>query len=204
MTREKGHILPDVLAPGLRIVFCGSAAGHKSARIGAYYAGPGNKFWPTLHRVGFTPRLIAPPDYRAVLELGIGLTDLCKTGFGNDVELDPAHDDVAGLLRKIRRYRPRVLAFTAKRPAAVVLRALGAGKKPPAYGLQDATIGATRLFVLTSPSGRAGAFWDEQVWQELVRSAESPSPSRERRSCIQDGVSANGRATTWCSSSKTI
>ena len=174
------RILPDVLAPNQRIVFCGSAAGHKSARIGAYYAGPGNKFWPTLHRVGLTPRLIAPTDFRAVLEFGIGLTDLCKTGFGNDTDLDPAADDVAGLLRKIRRYKPRVVAFTAKRPASIVLRALGVGSTPPAYSRQDAMIGETRLFVLTSPSGRAGAFWDEAVWRELASLAVRPSPLRVR------------------------
>jgi TDG/mug DNA glycosylase family protein len=162
------HVLPDVLAPGLNVVFCGSAAGFKSARLGAYYAGPGNKFWPTLHRVGLTPRLIAPAEFRSVLEFGLGLTDLCKTGFGNDVDLDPAHDDVPGLLRKIRRYRPRVLAFTAKRPAFIVLRALGVGKASPAYGLQEAMIGETRLFVLTSPSGRAGSFWTEAPWRDLA------------------------------------
>jgi TDG/mug DNA glycosylase family protein len=180
LVRMIQHILPDVLAPRLDVVFCGSAAGHKSARIGAYYAGPGNKFWPTLHRVGLTPRLIAPAEYRAVLSFGLGLTDLCKTGFGNDSDLDPAHDDVPSLLRKIRRYRPRVLAFTAKRPAGIVMRSLGAGKRPPAYGLQDLTIGETRLFVLTSPSGRAGAFWDEKWWRELRKLTTSPSPSRER------------------------
>jgi TDG/mug DNA glycosylase family protein len=165
------HILPDVLAPGLDVVFCGSAAGHKSARVGAYYAGPGNKFWPTLHRVGLTPRLIAPAEYRAVLDYGIGLTDLCKTGFGNDADLDPLLDDVPALLKKIRHHRPRILAFTAKRPAAVVLRTLGASAAPPAYGLQEAMIGETHLFVLTSPSGRAGAFWDERWWRELRRLA---------------------------------
>jgi TDG/mug DNA glycosylase family protein len=167
------HVLPDVLAPGLRVVFCGSAAGHKSARVGAYYAGPGNKFWPTLHRVGLTPRLVAPHEFRDVLQWGIGLTDLCKTGSGNDVDLDPAHDDVPALLRKIRRYRPRVLAFTAKRPAHVVLRALGHGNAPPAYGLQNVKIGETQLYVLTSPSGRAGAFWDETWWRELQRLAQA-------------------------------
>lgn len=177
MTR---HILPDVLTQGLRIVFCGSAAGHKSARVGAYYAGPGNKFWPTLHRVGLTPRLVAPADYRVVLEFGIGLTDLCKTGFGNDVDLDPAADDAPALLRKIRRYKPRVLAFTAKRPAAVVLRELGAGNTPPAYGVQDATVGETRLFVLTSPSGRAGAFWSETPWRGLAALVTSGSNERLR------------------------
>ena len=53
-------VLPDVLAPGLRAVFCGTAAGTKSAIAGAYYAGPGNKFWPTLHAIGLTPRRFAP------------------------------------------------------------------------------------------------------------------------------------------------
>lgn len=167
MARVTRHVLPDVLAPGLDVVFCGSAAGFKSVRLGAYYAGPGNKFWPTLHRVDLTPRLIAPNEFRTVLAFGLGLTDLCKTGFGNDVDLDPARDDVPGLLRKIWRYQPRLLAFTAKRPAFIVLKALGAGKEPPAYGLQDVTIGDTRLFVLTSPSGRAGSFWDEKWWRQL-------------------------------------
>ncbi|MSO70359.1 MAG: mismatch-specific DNA-glycosylase [Alphaproteobacteria bacterium] len=172
MGRVPQHILPEVLAADLRVVFRGSAAGFKSAQRGAYYAGPGNKFWPVLHRAGLTPRLIAPAEFRCVLEFGIGLTDLCKTGFGNDVDLDPAHDDVPGLLRKIKRYKPRVLAFTVKGPAAIVLRELGAGKAPPAYGLHDLTIGETRLFVLTSPSGRAGSFWDEKWWRELKKLAD--------------------------------
>ncbi len=177
MRRVPQHILPDVLAADLRIVFCGSAAGFKSAALRAYYARPGNKFWPTLYRVGLTPRPIAPAEFRTVLEFSIGLTDLCKTGFGNDVDLDPTHDDVPGLLRKIKRYKPRVLAFTAKRPAAIVLRELGAGKEPPAYGLHDLTIGETKLFVLTSPSGRAGSFWDERWWRELAAMIDSRETS---------------------------
>src|SRR3546814_13773735 len=55
-TPSRAPVLPDVLAPGLRLVFCGSAAGRKSAELGAYYAGPGNKFWPTLYEIGLTPR----------------------------------------------------------------------------------------------------------------------------------------------------
>src|SRR3546814_6083057 len=59
-TPSRAPVLPDVLAPGLRLVFCGSAAGRKSAELGAYYAGPGNKFWPTLYEIGLTPRHFRP------------------------------------------------------------------------------------------------------------------------------------------------
>jgi TDG/mug DNA glycosylase family protein len=164
---DRSYIIPDLLAPGLKLVFCGSALGFESARQKAFYAKPGNKFWPTLHAVGLTPRRIAPADYAALLELGIGLTDLNKTQFGNDTDLAAAHDDVAGLAAKIERCRPAILAFTAKRPAQVFLKASFGLKGPPDYGLQPARLGPTRLFVLPSPSGRAGSFWDIAPWQQL-------------------------------------
>ena len=69
-------ILPDVLEPGLAAVFCGTAASRVSAAVGAYYAGPGNQFWPTLYRTGLTPRLLAPPEFRLLPTFGLGLTDL--------------------------------------------------------------------------------------------------------------------------------
>jgi TDG/mug DNA glycosylase family protein len=57
-------LLDDLLRPGLRIVICGTAAGERSAKLGAYYAGPGNKFWRTLHKVGLTPRALIPAEFR--------------------------------------------------------------------------------------------------------------------------------------------
>lgn len=165
-------IIPDLLAPGLKLVFCGSALGFESARQRAYYAKPGNKFWPTLHEVGLTPRRLAPHEYPLLLELGIGLTDINKTQFGNDSDLMPEHDDVAGLAAKIETFKPAILAFTAKRPAQVFLRASFGLKTPPAYGLQEPRIGRTRLFVLPSPSGRAGSFWDIGPWRDLKRLAD--------------------------------
>jgi TDG/mug DNA glycosylase family protein len=164
---DRHPIIPDLLQPGLRLVFCGSALGAASARAKAYYAKPGNKFWPTLHAVGLTPRRFAPAEYPALLGLGIGLTDINKTQSGNDDVLAPEHDDVAGLAAKIEQYRPAILAFTAKRPAQVFLRDSFGLKGPPAYGLQPQRIGPTRLFVLPSPSGRAGSFWDIAPWQAL-------------------------------------
>ena len=160
--RPRRHVLPDVLVPGLVTVFCGSAVGRKSALLRASYAGPGNKFWPTLFAVGITPRRIVPSEFRSITEFGIGLTDMNKHELGGDHELTDAADDPRALRRKILRYRPRILAFTAKRPAQVFL------DRPVAYGLQPDTIGETRVFVLPSPSGRAGAFWDIAHWRALA------------------------------------
>ena len=77
-------VLPDVLKPGLRVVFCGTAVGSKSARAGAYYAGRGNQFWSVLYRVGLTPRQLEPQEFRLLLQYGIGLTDLAKRRSGSD------------------------------------------------------------------------------------------------------------------------
>lgn len=162
-------IIPDLLQPGLRLVFCGSALGTASAMAKAYYAKPGNKFWPTLHAVGLTPHRFAPSDYPALLDLGIGLTDLNKTQSGNDDVLAPEHDDVAGLAARIEQYRPAILAFTAKRPAQVFLRASFGLQGPPAYGLQPQRIGRTRLFVLPSTSGSGVRYWDIAPWRALKR-----------------------------------
>ena len=112
-------VLPDLLAPGLTTVLCGSAAGAVSARVGAPYAGSGNKFWPMLAVTGLTPRRLAPQEFRLLVRYGIGLTDLNTTEFGADSDLSPAADDPAALLSKVEAHRPRILAFTAKRPARV-------------------------------------------------------------------------------------
>ena len=71
-------MLDDLLASNLRLVICGTAAGHVSAARGAYYAGPGNKFWKTLFETGLTPRQLAPAEYRELHDYGIGLTDIAK------------------------------------------------------------------------------------------------------------------------------
>lgn len=162
-------ILPDVLRPGLRIVFCGSAAGRFSAQAGAYYAHPRNEFWPTLYRVGLTPRRLAPEQFRELPKYGMGLTDLCKTEFGADNELSPAADDPEGLKRKIQYFQPQVLAFVGKRPAKVFLKKVFL-KRSVAYGLQPQEIGRTAIFVLPSPAPTARAYWDESWWHKLAAS----------------------------------
>lgn len=160
MMREP--ILPDLLQPGLQLVFCGTAAGRRSAQEGAYYAHPGNVFWRTLHAVQLTPRLFAPAEYPLLPALGIGLTDLAKHHMGNDDELPRDAFDVEALRRRIAQHAPRLLAFTSK---AAARAALG---RPASYGLQAERIGETRLFVLPSPSGQARGHWDMAPWQALA------------------------------------
>ena len=146
------------------MVFCGSAAGAASARVGAYYAGPGNRFWPTLAVIGLTPVELAPERFRDVTRYGLGLTDLCQTASGADADLPADGDDPAALAAKIRRYRPRVLAFVGKRPAQAFLRV-----RRIETGWQVCSpFPETGLFVLPSPSGAARGSWDIRPWRALA------------------------------------
>ena len=93
------HVLPDRLAPDLKAWFVGTAAGPRSAAVGAYYAHPGNRFWRALHEAGITPRLFAPEEYPLMLELGIGLTDFCKTVRSMRPDVEEGAAGVAGAVR---------------------------------------------------------------------------------------------------------
>jgi len=155
-------LVPDVLRPGLRVVFCGTALGKKSAEVRAYYAGPGNAFWKTLHEVGLTPRVLRPDEYPTVGEYGIGLTDLCKTRSGSDLEVGQDGFDVPRLVAALERYRPEWIAFTGKNSAQA---ALG---EPATYGPAPRRLGGARVFVLPSPSGAARRYWDPGKWRQLA------------------------------------
>jgi TDG/mug DNA glycosylase family protein len=155
-------VLPDVLEAGLDLVFCGTAAGTRSARDHAYYAHPGNRFWRTLFATGLTPRLLAPAEFPLVPAFGLGLTDLSKFHYGNDSELPVDAFDRDALRLKIERHAPRFIAFTSKNAG---MAALG---KSITYGLQPTTFGPTRVFVLPSPSGQARRSWNIGVWQDLA------------------------------------
>lgn len=160
------HILPDVLVPNLRIVFCGTAAGRMSAATRTYYAHPQNQFWRALASAGLTPYQFAPRDYGLLLQYGIGLTDLAKHHAGMDAQI-PAHGfDRVALEEKIRRYCPRILAFTSKTAGRIYCR------HAVAYGLQAESIGTTRIVVLPSPSPAARHAWNLAYWHELRALAE--------------------------------
>lgn len=159
--------LPDQLQDHLRLVFVGTAAGQRSADTGHYYAGPGNRFWRTLHEVGITPRRYEPHEFPELLNLGIGFTDLCKLGAGMDREALAFPVDIPAFRDKMRRYRPQTVAFTSKKAASLFYgrptKAVALGRQPPLEDFPD-------VFVLASPSGAASGYWSEQPWQELADS----------------------------------
>jgi double-stranded uracil-DNA glycosylase len=155
-------VLPDLIGPNLDAVFCGTAVGDTSARVGAYYAGPGNQFWPVLHRVGLTPRELRPHEYEELLLFGLGLSDLVKSTFGGDGTLANEAFDVNGFRTKIETHQPRAVAFNGKQAGKV---ALG---RPVDYGRQTELIGDSVVFILPSTSGAARGLWDESRWNELA------------------------------------
>lgn len=163
-------IVPDILAPGLDLVFCGTAPSRASREARAYYAHPGNIFWRTVFEVGLTPRRMAPAEGSEILRYGLGLTDLNKTEWGADSELSAAGFDIAGFVTRMRATRPGAIAFTSKQAASRYFAGCGAGtgRRPVAYGRQADTLDGIALFVLPSPSGRARMFFDIEPWRELA------------------------------------
>lgn len=169
-------VLPDQLQPGLRIVFCGSAAGTASARRGAYYAGRGNRFWRILAETGLTPRLLAPDEFSLLPTFGIGVTDLAKYAYGPDSAIKHHDYDRAGLATRIRACRPGMLAFNGKRAAAMFL---GVRSHDLDYGDAPLVADFPPIFVLPSTSGAASGHWDASCWHALAarvpRFATTPS-----------------------------
>ena len=166
-------LVPDVLARGLDLVFCGTAPSPISYRERAYYANPGNGFWRTLHIVGVLPERFEPKRYPEVLHHGIGLTDLNKTEYGSDHELSPQAMDRATLAAKLQRYRPAAVAFTSKNAGSLFFatKTIDCGRQSGALlaGLDSATLRKITYFVLPSPSGRARSWWNIEPWQEVGR-----------------------------------
>jgi TDG/mug DNA glycosylase family protein len=161
----KPPLVPDLLQPGLKLVFCGTAPGRVSAAQKQYYAHPQNKFWRTLFAVGLTPHQFAPAEYEDLLRFGIGLTDIAKHVSGQDNQLPRASlgpHAVKMLKERIEKNVPRILAFTSLTGGRSVL-----GPKAN-FGAQKETLGKTRVWILPSPSPKAHWNWDEKVWRALA------------------------------------
>jgi TDG/mug DNA glycosylase family protein len=142
--------LPDIIAPHLDVLFCGINPGLYTAAVQQHFGRPGNRFWPTLHQAGFTPRLFYPSEQRELLQLGIGITNVVSRASAAADELT-REELIAGgeeLARKVKRYKPRYLAIVG------VGAYRTAFDRPKAkMGLQDDTIGETKIWVLPNPSG---------------------------------------------------
>lgn len=157
-------ILPDYLTPGLRLVFCGTAAGHASAAAGHYYAKRGNRFWGLLFDAGLTPKLFTPQEDHLLPGLGIGLTDLAKEVSGMDHEIPRDAYAPERLAAVLRQHRPRALAFTSLTAARL---ALADGSIAAGRVMRDDWPGMA-IFALPSPSGRNGHF-ARAPWMALGR-----------------------------------
>ncbi|QOV92439.1 G/U mismatch-specific DNA glycosylase [Humisphaera borealis] len=145
-----GLEINDLIANGLRVLFCGINPGLYSGATGHHFARPGNRFWPALHVGGFTPRLMHPWEKAELLGLGLGITNFVARTTNTAAELtdEEIRAGAALLRRKVRRYAPRVLAILG-----IGAYRIGFGCKEAALGLQDQTIGSTRIWVLPNPSG---------------------------------------------------
>jgi double-stranded uracil-DNA glycosylase len=140
----------DVIAPNLRVLFCGINPGLYSGATGHHFARPGNRFWPTLYQAGFTPRLLHPSEERELLSFGYGITNLVPRATATADELAP-DELVAGRRRlqsKVKRYQPKVVAvlgISAFRTAFA--------QKVVALGKQPERLLNTIVWVLPNPSG---------------------------------------------------
>jgi TDG/mug DNA glycosylase family protein len=143
--------LPDILAPGLRLVFCGSNPSIRAAQTGHYYAHPGNRFYPLLFESGLTPRRLMPEEDRLLPEFGIGLTDLHErpSRRAEDVPDAVYRAGQVRIAEKMARYQPRWLCCNGAR----VYQNLTGMRGPIRFGTQEGTIAGCRLFVVPSTSG---------------------------------------------------
>jgi double-stranded uracil-DNA glycosylase len=162
--------IPDVIAPGLRVLFSGINPGLYSAATGYHFARPGNRFWPALHRSGFTPRQLRPDEQEQLLGLGLGITNVVARATARAGELTDAElrDGGRELLAKAVSFGPRWLAVvgvTAYRTAF--------GEAHATVGPQARTAGATRLWVLPNPSGLNASYQIDRLAQEFARLREA-------------------------------
>jgi double-stranded uracil-DNA glycosylase len=173
LRRARDRRLPDVIGPDLRVVFCGINPSLYSAAVGHHFARPGNRFWPALHRAGFTDRQLSPGEDRELLRLGYGITNVVAraTARAEELSREQIVAGAAALRRKLLRYRPRVLAVLGLGAFRIGFGYPGAGCGPCAE-----TIGDTRLWVLPNPSGLNAAFQLPELvrlFRALRRAADS-------------------------------
>ncbi len=143
-------IVPDVLAPRLRVVFCGINPGLYSAAVGHHFARPGNRFWPALHISGFTDRLYAPAEDCDLLKLGYGITNIVArtTASAKELSTEELVTGAQELKRKMDVFQPRVLAILG-----VSAYRTAFNQPHAALGKQIERWGETTLWILPNPSG---------------------------------------------------
>ncbi|TML06083.1 MAG: mismatch-specific DNA-glycosylase [Actinobacteria bacterium] len=169
--KQPDSAVPDVLAAGLRVVFCGINPGRVSAAAGAHFANPRNDFWRLLHATGFTRRLLTPAEQFDLLQDGVGVTNAAPRTTPGSGDLRKA--DFAGAAERLERLavtlRPAWIGFVGKEAYR------GAFGDRPQLGEQQRRLGETRLFVLPSTSpANAAVPWDERLrWFRALADASA-------------------------------
>jgi TDG/mug DNA glycosylase family protein len=145
-----GKPLPDVIAPGLDVLFCGINPSLMSAERGHHFARPGNRFWPAIHLAGFTPRLFTPDEDRELLGHGLGITNVVArpTRAAAELTREELHEGAAALADLVAEYRPRVLAVLG-----VTAWRTGFDRPKAVVGLQPERIAGAATWVVPNPSG---------------------------------------------------
>ena len=174
--------VPDVLAPGLRCVFCGINPGRVSAAAGAHFANPRNDFWRLLHDAGFTPRLFAPAEQFDLLALGYGVTNAAYRTTPGSGDLRRGDFDGVRLDQLARDLRPRAIAFVGKEAYR------GAFGERAELGPQLRTIDDVGLFVLpsTSPANAAVPYGERLRWFTALHEWLEPVPRPAARALVLD------------------
>jgi TDG/mug DNA glycosylase family protein len=159
------RLIPDVAAPGLRVLFCGINPGLFSAWSGHHFARPGNRFWPALHHSGFTPRQLRPDEQDELLRLGLGVTNVVPRASARADELTRDELVLGGrLLRdKVQQLGPRWLAVLG-----VTAFRTGFGVPKATIGPQPAGVGDTRVWVLPNPSGLNAHYSAQALAEEFA------------------------------------
>jgi double-stranded uracil-DNA glycosylase len=164
-----GKTTPEVIAPGLKVLFVGINPGLYTAAVGHNFARPGNRFWPALYAAGITPRLFDPSEERELLPLGYGITNIVPRATARADELTREEMQQGGqaLVHKIQRYQPALVVF------------LGVGAYRTAFnrpkarlGPQDELLGGTQVWVLPNPSG-LNAHYNLPQLAELLRAVKA-------------------------------
>jgi TDG/mug DNA glycosylase family protein len=168
-------VIPDVIAPGLRVLFCGINPGLWSGAVGRHFARPGNRFWPALHASGFTPELLTPARQDELLALGLGLSNVVArtTARADELTADEYREGARILAAKAAEYRPAwiaIVGITAYRTAF--------GRPAAKIGPQDERIADSRVWVLPNPSGLNAHWSAKALAEEFSRFREAAEADR--------------------------
>ena len=168
-------MIDDILAPGLRVVFCGINPGLSSAQQGLPFANPSNRFWKVLHLAGFTSQQLRPDQAMQLMDYGCGLTRLVEraTVQASEIKGEEYREGGIALIEKIQKWQPAVLAILGKQAYERAFRVRGA-----VWGKQEATIGETEIWVLPNTSGLNRATLDKLV--EAYRELDEALATRGR------------------------